>query len=508
MLTALFDDHYEAFVVWREAGLTGLTCLHVDAHLDVSTDGFTAASLQGIAQARTREELSAFRGNPKLPWGGFHCGNYLYPALLDGTVTTLIWVVPRDFGEGAFLSSARQTLQNWIDLTLEEYRSLRLVEGRVEGTVLGRRLVICHSHTMPPLSDEESSRLALDIDVDYFVRLRDDRMWQTPHQLRRELGPIQPLVLTVATSCGGGYTPLAHRHLGQVCLDVFRGQSDAWLDETLAYQEAMALGWPLPKPQPELRRPALESPAEPASEAAAEPEPEVASLTREEAEAERREALERLLEGASPVLRPALLCALGRFDEAQALSAEYRRSPYDEAGRFFQKRQYQEGLRCLEEAGEGSLERGFMVAFMAVGNAQPELSLDEIDKLLAQPGLTDRDQARLLALQAEVLGAEQPRRALEVLARSLKIESDRPGPHHLMAQYLRQSGRREEAARAVRKALRLSKGRVSSLPILLDAARLYDEMGQKALARATRRELEDADVTGYYAIQSVLDTAR
>ena len=88
MIDALFDDHYQALPTWREAGLDGLTCVHVDAHLDVSTDGFTERSLAGIAKARTREELAAFRGNPRLPWGGLHCGNYLYPALLDGTVTT------------------------------------------------------------------------------------------------------------------------------------------------------------------------------------------------------------------------------------------------------------------------------------------------------------------------------------------------------------------------------------------------------------------------------------
>ena len=58
------------------------------------------------------------------------------------------------------------------------------------------------------------------------------------------------------------------------------------------------------------------------------------------------------------------------------------------------------------------------------------------------------------------------------------------------------------------KALKLAEGRVSSLQMMLDAARLYDQLGQQALAGSVRRELKDADVTGRYAIKTILDASK
>lgn len=482
MKTALFDDHFESFPFWREAGLSGLTCVHVDAHLDVSTDGFSQKALDGIAQARNRDELLAFRGNPKLPWGGFHCGNYLYPALVDGTVTTLIWVVPSEPMDGtSMLGSARQTIQGWVDMTLEEYSGLQSVQGRVEGTLFGRRLVFCTAETMPSLTPPESEKLVLDIDVDYFVRLKDDQMWQSPHDLRQALGDLKPLALTVATSCEGGYTPLSQRYLGQVCLDVFSHDPELWKSEVEAYRQAFNAPPEAPT--------APESPTPPPPT--------------------RQEQLQAFLEQAPEFMKPSVLCALQRYDDAAALHPDYRPSPLDQAGRHFQRRQYSEGLACLEGMEQNQESRRYLTAFMAAGNAQLEVTLDEVKALLEQPGLAERDRARLLSMQADVVGRKgHSRQALTLLREAVKVEPDRPVLHHQMAHYLRLLGERDEAAKHVRKALRLTKRKVSSLPILLDASRLYDELGQRALARATRRELEDSDVTGFYAINAILDSSR
>jgi tetratricopeptide (TPR) repeat protein len=551
MLSALFDDHFEAFLVWREAGLSGLTCVHVDAHLDVSADGFSEQALQGIAKAKSRDEVGAFRGNPKLPWGGFHCGNYLYPALLDGTVTTFVWVVPAGFAEGSLVQNARQTLQNWLDMRIEDFRSLKTVKGRVEGQLLGRRLVICTSDNLPEFSPEEQANIALDIDVDYFVRIKDDRMWQSPHQLRRDLGDLRPVALTVATSCEGGYTPLSHRWLGQVCLDVFKGDPESWRAETEELQKALEAGLPpLEAPRPRAgqaqasaapkaltetaQEPASEPPPEfstaaPQASTSVEAPPEAlvkppqeppteptrgslteadAELPGEQIEELRRLALEQFLASAPEVFRPSVLCALDRYAEAESLDPQYRPSPFDEAGRLFQKGRFQEGLDCLERTGDGPLERGFLVALLAAGASERVLSLDEFDRLLGLPGLTPRDTARLLVMQAQILADKEPRKALEVLQRAVKLEPERANSHHMLGTLLRRLGQREDAAKAFRKGLRLAKGKVSSLALLLDTSRLYDELGQKAMARATRRELEDADATGYYAIQAILDTTR
>ncbi len=476
MISGLFDDHYQAFPLWREAGLTGLTCIHVDAHLDVSSDGFDANSLQGIARAKTRSDLEQFRGNPSLPWGGFHCGNYLYPALADGTVTTLIWVVPSGLVDPeSMLASARQTLQSWVDLTLEEYSLLKARPGRVEGVLLGRRFVICTCDQMPDLSVEEASNIALDVDVDYFIRLKDDTIWQTPHELARILGPINPLALTVAISCGGGYTPPFYRFLGKICLDVFSGQKEAWEQELSDFHAAYH------------RQP----------------------VEGESVEQARSQALEALLERTPEFIKPDILTALGRTEQAKALDSEYAPSLLDEACRHFQKYEFEKGFACLDASGDETEARSYLTLFMAAGDQKFELSLSEVKSLLERPGIAPRDEARLLVMCAELVSRQgRTKKAVELLKRSLKAEPDRAATHHQLALNLRQLGDRSSAARHLRKALRLAKGRVSSLAMMLDAARLYDELGQKAMARATRRELKEADVTGFYAISSILDQAR
>lgn len=419
MITCLFDDHYEAFPLWREAGLRDLTCLHVDAHLDVMAEGFTAETLRGIGEARTRSELARFRGDPKLPWGGFHCGNYLYPALMDGTVTTLIWLLPRHILKGpSFLDGVRMELANWVDLTFAEDRALREVDGRVEGELLGRRFVVCTSESIPALSDGERANLALDIDVDYFVRLSDDKVWQTPHQLRDALGYLEPVALTVALSCDGGYTPFSERYLGQVCVDLFSGDV-----------------------------------------------------------------------------------------EASRLASDYVENPLNLAARCLQKGQLEQGLEILSRCDDPDGTRVFLSAMLGAGLGS--LSGSQLESLLNRPELGDFERARLWRKQAEIWAEEgQGRRAVAALKKTLKVEPERAETHFRLATLQRQAGERDAAARSLRKALKLVQGRVSSLPMLLESWRLYQQMGQSALARATLKELLDNDTSGVYAAQVLLEQGR
>lgn len=62
--------------------------------------------------------------------------------------------------------------------------------------------------------------MALDIDVDYFVR-PDDSLWSSPESLAQELQGLTVGILTVATSLEGGYTPANLHGLGQDCLRCF-----------------------------------------------------------------------------------------------------------------------------------------------------------------------------------------------------------------------------------------------------------------------------------------------
>ena len=76
------EDHSGAYVLWKESDLRNGICIHVDAHLDVMDRGFTPEMLEKIAAVRTAGDLKECLTPTFLPWGGVHCGNYLYPALI------------------------------------------------------------------------------------------------------------------------------------------------------------------------------------------------------------------------------------------------------------------------------------------------------------------------------------------------------------------------------------------------------------------------------------------
>ncbi len=453
----LFDDHSEALTLWKEAGLSGLTCLHVDAHLDVMADGFDPATLDGVAQARGALDLNPLKGQPELPWGGLHCGNFLYPALLDGTVTTLIWVLPPQLLQPApagLLAAVLKELRTWVDPTFEEYGSFVQEDGRVEGTLLGRRLVVCTSDSLPDLSGVDREKLALDIDVDYFVRLEDDRMWQTPHALRDRLEGLEPVALTVATSCQGGYTPLSQRYLGKLCLELFSGSAEAWRGEMLAVAQAEEGGG--------------------------------------------EEEWEALLELVPPAWRPSLLSRLGRHEEAAAGDPAHRPDPLNQAARLLQQQRREEALELLDQLEGAEASRLILAASVdpALGSEQAE----RWEEFLARDDLSGPEQVRLwMALANHCLEQGQARRAVSWLKQVVDLRPDFLEGQRRLAQALLAAGQTGPAGRVLRKALELSRGRLSSLPVLLESWRMHQYQGQEALARVAFHELKRCDPTGEFA---------
>jgi tetratricopeptide (TPR) repeat protein len=434
------------------------------------SDGFNKETLEGISRARTVSELEQYRGNPRLPWGGFHCGNYLYPALVDGTVTTLIWVVPPHvIGGETFVDGVRQETQNWLDLTLPEYDGLRGESGAVVGSLQGRKFVVCTAENFPALTDSERANLALDIDVDYFIRNSDDKVWQTPHQLFKLLELPRPKVLTVAYSVDGGYTPLKERYLGEVVQAVFeKGDASELRDET----EAIV---------------ALDECA-----------PEVLS-----------EKIEELLLSVPDFLKPALLIRLERGREASELDPEYSPRFQNLVARHLIKKEYDKGLELMRESEEETPEALYLSSYLNLGKGDSLEAKRSLTKLLEHPELKELERSRVLILKANAcLDLGEAKESLKLIEEALRLEPDSSEVYYLKANSHRATGRGKKAARAIRKALRLAKGRVSSLQMLLDAARIYDELGQPALAKSTRKELRESDVTGRYSIKTMLDEAK
>lgn len=458
----LMEDHCDAYPLWKQHGFRGRTCVHVDAHLDVSADGFTAEGLERIAACRTAAELEGFRGSEYLPWGGLHCGNYLYPALLEGVVEHLVWVVPPHLPGPDPLGWARQELQNWVELTVAEYRSLHLLEGRVEGTLAGRRLTICPPDRLPRFA----SPVLLDVDIDYLLDAQD-RPWQSPAELAADLAHLPVAALTVAWSVNGGYLPLEHRYLGNEVYALLAGGDDRWS----ALAEAFLQG-----------RADLPAEAPPWFHAAA---------------AVRRGLAEGQVPGG-----PA-------WAEAARLCPDWRFQPVNQGAMHFRRREYEAAVEWLGRAAEESPAEAPLCRYMQ-GLAEAKAGrLAEAarrwETLLAEAALAPLEASYVRYMRGKVLAAlGRPEEAAESFRLALETEPGHPLYAHQHGLALRDSGRPDEAARELRRAVRLAPERLGAVDARLALAEIYQAQGKLALAQAEHRKVQELDATGIYTLRSLL----
>lgn len=208
--TLPMEEHCEAYFAWKRAGIKDAWCWHVDAHLDIGTDGLGSERLSQLAPCQSHAEArsAGLCGNSYLPWGGLHCGNYLYPAIQEGIVGKLTWVIPPGIIEGRLLSWSREHLNGWFDLSLAECDGLQELKGRVEGTLLG---IPFEMGTVENL-ELPGEPVLFDLDIDYFLTAEEE-VWWPAEELAALVKPLKSLYTTVAYSVKGGYTPTELRTL-------------------------------------------------------------------------------------------------------------------------------------------------------------------------------------------------------------------------------------------------------------------------------------------------------
>jgi len=206
------EEHLQAYFAWRAEGIQNAWCWHVDAHLDIGKTGLGPDRLSALSACADFEaaESADLLGNSYLPWGGLHCGNYLYPAISEGIVGRLTWVIPPDLPEGPLLTWAQGHINDWFDLSLSEFASLKLDGNRVVGTLLG---IPFEMGTLESL-DLPQEPVLLDIDIDYFLK-EDGSVWQDSRRFAEAIAPIPRLFTTVAYSVKGGFTPDWERRLAE-----------------------------------------------------------------------------------------------------------------------------------------------------------------------------------------------------------------------------------------------------------------------------------------------------
>lgn len=196
----VMEEHHHAYLAWKRQAQRKMWCWHVDAHLDLSDEGLTAPILGSWAEGEGP------CGNAFLPWGGLNCGNYLFPAIREGLVGRLTWVLPDWLPQGDLLSWSRQHLLSWLDLKVEEWEGLRDAGGYIEGQLLGIPFQMGTLEQLP----RPSQKVWLDVDLDYYVDAQGGR-WREP-----DLSELPDSCLTtLAFSVMGGFLPDSQRSLAE-----------------------------------------------------------------------------------------------------------------------------------------------------------------------------------------------------------------------------------------------------------------------------------------------------
>ena len=231
----LIEDHDLALKVWRDKKVFGLDLVHIDAHMDfvipqaksINTILDEAKNLQEIKKGL--EYSIAFLSFEKNLDTQTDIGNYIYPAVEEGIVRNFYWVVPGKSKE--FLESIpllQKTLKGLLKRSGQRPVVKRQKIKNTDEVVLstkfkGREIVICTLDTLPVFEHP----VLLDIDTDFLVfnslknvdstrNIKKRKPWIQPQELTKKLKEKikHPLIITIAYSVNGGYTPMIYKHYG------------------------------------------------------------------------------------------------------------------------------------------------------------------------------------------------------------------------------------------------------------------------------------------------------
>jgi tetratricopeptide (TPR) repeat protein len=190
-----FENHDEALRFWRESAGGNRILVHVDAHHDM----WWVDPGQRVTIA-----------------------NFISPALQEGILGEIYWVVP----EGSWGSAEnRRQIFHHLRRIQEGFpirpTRLEIARDHISTTLFGKPLCICTVEGLPKFSES----VLLDLDVDYLIFPRvtygagdphPALPWRWPADLVQILDArgVQSDLVTIAYSIEGGYTPLRWKYLG------------------------------------------------------------------------------------------------------------------------------------------------------------------------------------------------------------------------------------------------------------------------------------------------------
>lgn len=442
----LLEDHAEALPFWKELGIHGGTCLHL-----------------------TRWPAVSDRGE------GLDARNFLVPALREGVVTHLIWVLPSDGFPDHPLEWARMELQEWLDLEVEEYASLYEHEGRVHGTLLGRQLTLCRVDYLPVLNGP----VMLDVDASYMLDAQD-RVWTPPSELARQIAWVPATAVTVSQSIERGFVPPALRYLGEMALRLLSG--------TVSEAEALRLR-DVDEALVELRH-----------------------------RGARPEEFEALLEPSLPDwLQAGVLAAAAeaegpegpRTRRLQDLDPRYCDLPLARARRCFYRGRDTEALEACaaadREAGGASPRCGLMTATVLGRLERWDEAISVLRLLGDDAGRPPSERAEAYAQLGELLTRQgRQEQALQALHSAVELDGARSRYQRSLGLALARAAHAAEAEAVLQRAIRDRPQSLGALEAHMELAHLYRLDGREDLARAELRQVQQKDKAGLYSLRESL----
>jgi len=236
----MMENHNNAYNAWRKAQVKEKILVHLDAHLDLAA--IPDKNSNKILESKSLEELekllfsaSGWNFTNRTEEELIHIGNFIYPALKNGFIREIWWVIPdADWGKPKHRSALKKILKFLPGADSVERERIEVRDGRLHTCLYGKPLIVCNLDNLGSFSED----ILLDIDVDFMVipsinsSLRQERVvehnpWISPGELVGKLfgKGIKPYLTTISYSVEGGFTPLSCKYLGDVLGVLLLGNS-------------------------------------------------------------------------------------------------------------------------------------------------------------------------------------------------------------------------------------------------------------------------------------------
>ena len=225
----LFENHSTAYMIWHAHNIKGATLVHLDTHDDcryIRPEKITrlealvkANDMRTIYRMSDQSFNSRFIVKPDDEL--FHLGNFIYPCIVDGTISNFYWVIPDISIDSNRLEALKIHLTNILS---PDASDARISDNMLTMKIRGCTLWVVTIDSLPRLQNG----CLLDIDTDYFsfaTALSENHIMTNlihdPETTMRELSKKvpRPRIATVCSSVWGGYLPVSLRFLSDGIFD-------------------------------------------------------------------------------------------------------------------------------------------------------------------------------------------------------------------------------------------------------------------------------------------------